>query len=121
MRRSRWVPAALWAALIELLTSWPTPSGMSVPAGSDKVAHAALYAVFGFLVARAVQTGRPGLRVTLAVLPALAAWAALDEWHQRFIAGRTPSTADWVADICGVAIGMAARRAKPTGLSAGPA
>lgn len=115
------MPAVLWAAFIEFLTSWPGAPGFSVPAGSDKVAHATLYAVFGFLVARAVATGRPGARATLAVVLALAAWAAIDEWHQRFIEGRNPSTADWVADMCGIAVGMAARRVRPIGRSAGAA
>jgi len=110
--RSRWIAPVLWAVLIEILTSWPNPPSPGfLPAGSDKVIHFKLYAVFAFLVARAVHAGQPQWRVLAAVAVALFAWGAADEWHQKFIPGRGADVADWAADSVGVLAGLALRRA----------
>jgi VanZ family protein len=113
MTRSRWLAPALWGALIETFTSWPTPPQMDVPSGSDKATHLALYAVFSFLVIRALQQARPGLRAFLAVFAALTVWGALDEWHQEFIPGRVGSVNDWIANTAGVAVGLVIGWAMP--------
>ena len=107
MSRAKWVAPALWGTFIEVLTSWPRVPDFGEPEGSDKVVHFGLYAVFAYLVIRAAQAGRPSLRLVTLTLLGLMAWAAADEWHQRFIDGRTPSTADWAADSAGVAVGIA--------------
>jgi VanZ family protein len=111
--------AALWAVLIEVLTSWPSPPTFGAPAGADKGVHVVLYAVLAFLVARAVRPGRPSTPVMLSVVLALAAWGAADEWHQRFSTDRSPSLADWLADVAGVVAGVGARRLRPVSPAAG--
>ena len=32
-------------------------------------------------------------------------YGASDEWHQRFVPGRSPSLGDWAADVAGVVLG----------------
>ena len=103
----RWAPPLLWAALILVCTSVPLPAsspGMGVP-GLDKVVHFSLYAVLGWLLSRANGT-RSG--TTLAWMLGIAAFGAVDEWHQHFIIGRSPDVADWLADGAGGIVGFLA-------------
>jgi VanZ family protein len=102
----RWLPPALWAALILVVTSIPAPP--DAPAGIphlDKAVHVFLYAGQGWLVARALRTRRS--LTLLAALLGVAAFGALDEWHQVFFA-RDPDMLDWIADTLGASIGIAA-------------
>ena len=106
MNVRRWLPPATWAALILVLTSIPVPS---VDAGGiphlDKLVHFALYAGLGWLVKRALRSRRP-LTLTGALV-AIAAFAAVDEWHQQFFA-RDPAALDWIADVIGATAGLLA-------------
>ena len=107
MSARRWLPPALWAAFILVLTSIPSPP--ETPGGIphlDKLVHFALYAGLGWLSTRALRTPRPMTLVTLLVV--LVVFAAFDEWHQRFIPGRFPEFADWIADVCGATLGAVA-------------
>lgn len=77
---------------------------------SDKLLHVAAYAVLGTLVALTLgAAGRLSLRSGLAVAAGLAAFAALDEatqplpWFRR-----SADPLDWVFDVAGVALGLAA-------------
>lgn len=115
MSARRWLPPAMWAALILVLTSIPSPP--EAPGGIphlDKIVHFVLYAGLGWLSTRALRTRRP---MTLAVLLlCLVFFAAVDEWHQRFFA-RDPALLDWIADVVGASAGMLAalrvRRVEP--------
>ena len=105
MSARRWLPPVLWAALILVLTSIPAPP--VTPGGIpylDKVAHFLLYAVQGWLVARALRTRRP--RLLVGAMLGIAAFGALDEWHQQFFA-RSPELLDWIADMIGASVGIA--------------
>lgn len=106
MSGRRWLPPVLWAALILVLTSMPAPADVAVgiPHG-DKIVHFFLYAVEGWLVARALRTRRAG--ALAAALLAIAAFGALDEWHQQFFV-RTPDLLDWVTDMIGASVGIVA-------------
>jgi VanZ family protein len=102
----RWLPPVLWAALILVLTSMPAPANVAVGIPHvDKVVHFFLYAVEGWLVARALRTRRPA--VLAVALLAIAAFGALDEWHQEFFV-RNPDLLDWVTDMIGASVGIAA-------------
>ncbi len=112
MNRRRWTVTALWGILILTLTSIP---GSGLPDvefdAADKLAHATLYAVLAFLAARAVDgVKRRGLALAL-VLVGVSALGAVDEWHQRFIPGRSTEVTDWVADSLGAALGLASAAA----------
>jgi VanZ family protein len=106
---SLWLPVVLWAALIFTLSSIPDLStGLG---GWDlvlrKAAHAAEFAVLGFLLVRAL--GRE-----LAALAAGIAYAASDELHQTFVPGRQGTVLDVLVDAVGIAVGIyLARRLRP--------
>lgn len=113
MTARRWLPPTVWAALILVLTSLPSPvdvSGGIIP-HLDKVVHFGLYAVQGWLVARALRT-RGWLSLSMALL-GVAAFGAFDEWHQQFFV-RAPEMLDWIADTIGAAVGIAAASRVPT-------
>jgi VanZ family protein len=107
----RWGPPVAWASLILIATSIPNfgdlvPVG---PPGADKLVHGTMYAVLGWLSARAVDAS--SLRTSLAVVLAASLFGAVDEWHQRFVPGRSPHTTDWVADTLGALTGVFAFQA----------
>lgn len=101
----------LWAAFILLLTSIP---GSDIPhvsllsfRGSDKLVHATMYAIFALLATHSLlRAGRPLRQVVLTVILGIALFAALDEWHQQFIPGRSMDLFDWLADIFGATMGI---------------
>ena len=97
-----WLPVLVWAAVIFAFSSVPDlGTGLG---GWDsllrKLAHTTEYAVLGALLVRA--TGRPGLAFALGVL-----YAASDEVHQSFVAGRHGAPVDVAIDAVGVACGIA--------------
>lgn len=115
-RRRRWLPPALWALAILVATSWPNPNVPQVGRG-DLIVHLLLYAGLGLLAARAaLAETRHTARAALLVAVAASAFGALDEWHQRFVPGRSASVDDWAADSLGGALGALAalaRRVRP--------
>jgi VanZ family protein len=97
-----------WASLILIATSVPVPGRLvsESPLGADKFVHVALYAVLAWLIYRAVGVISP--RVAIGTLAVASLLGAVDEWHQKFIPGRVPTTADWIADMIGAGTGIAA-------------
>lgn len=83
----------------------------------DKATHFVAYAILGLLVARALrELGRLRTRLLPLALVAIAAFAALDEWHQLYIPGRSADMRDWIADLSGGALALllaAARAPRP--------
>lgn len=111
MSGARWLPALLWLALVLTLTSIPNPDVPVALAGGDKAAHAIMYGVLAALVAFAIDVGRPAVGRLGVTFVAVAALAAADEYHQRFIPGRAASMADWIADCAGAATTLLATAA----------
>ena len=104
----RWVPTALWAALILVLTSVPGSSVPDGPAGLDKVVHFGLYAVLGALATRALlERTRPAPPALLRLLLAIACFALADEAHQQLIPGRSLDALDIMADVAGAGVAIA--------------
>jgi VanZ family protein len=65
-------------------------------------------------VTRAIANARwAGLTTRVAGLAwlACAVYGASDEFHQRFVHGRTPDVNDWLVDIAGAALAVVACRA----------
>jgi VanZ family protein len=90
-----------WAGLIFVLSSIPDlGTGLG---GWDfvlrKFAHAAEFAVLGFLLARAIGRERPALALGIA-------YAVSDEVHQSFVPGRLGSPLDVLVDAVGVVVGV---------------
>ncbi len=112
-RRSlaRWGPAIAWAAVLFGLSSVP---GRVYPRVSltfaDKLVHIAVYAVFGWLCARALlwtKRARPRWRTLVAAVALASSYGISDEVHQWFVPGRSADWRDVVADAIGAALGAA--------------
>ena len=94
-----------WAALIFVLSSIPD---LGTGLGDwdlvlRKIAHAAEFAVLGFLLLRAA--GGPQVALGLGI-----AYAVSDEIHQHFVPGRLGSPIDVLIDSVGVLAGVLAWR-----------
>ena len=84
----------------------PLPPGVG-----DKPAHAFGYMGLGFVLARALAGGLPpriALRELSIGIAIAIAYGASDEFHQRFVPGRTADLADLYADTVGSAIALMA-------------
>jgi VanZ family protein len=116
--------ALLWGLFLLALTSWPSPPEVPIVSlipNFDKLVHAVLYGVEGFLLYFAVAWPGPRrfswLRV-LVIGGALAVWGTLDEVHQVWIPGRSMEAADALTDaVAGlggavVASGVSVRRSR---------
>ncbi len=101
-----WLPIVVWVGAVFSVSSIPGPTlekvGFSI---QDKLAHALVYAVLGFLVFRRqrFQLGWSGWRAALLAIAVAAVVGALDETYQFFVPGRFSSRWDWVADVGGAA------------------
>lgn len=96
-----WALVVAWAALIFTLSSIPDlGTGLG---GWDlalrKIAHAAEFAVLGFLLVRAL--GGQWVPFALGV-----GYAISDEVHQHFVPGRLGSPVDVAIDAIGVGVGV---------------
>lgn len=105
-RVSAWLPVAVWAGVIFALSSIPSlGTGLGL---ADlvlrKIAHGVEFAALGALLYRA--TSREAWSIGFGAL-----YAASDEVHQAFVAGRVASATDWVIDVAGLVVGVAAMRA----------
>lgn len=116
----KWGPAAIWAAVLFLLSSISDRPGIAwLPIG-DKIAHVALYGVLGAALAWSRWSGRG--RPSHALLLGLGLlYGVSDEWHQSFVPGRTASLADLAADAVGVSLGYVTLLALMSRSSALPA
>jgi VanZ family protein len=68
--------------------------------GCDKVLHFIEYSILG----AALRFWSGGPRAVF--LAGGAGFAALDEFHQRYVPGRDASYLDWTADLAGLATGF---------------
>jgi VanZ family protein len=104
--RSRWLPAAAWALVIEALIVWPHPPSLprawSVP-GIDKVVHAVLFGVMAVLAMRALLTRD---RAWFVAFVGTVAFGAFTEAQQYFIPSRSLELGDILADTAGAAMGL---------------
>lgn len=101
-----WAPPILLMAVIWFFSAQPDlSSGLGIlDLVGRKILHAAEYALLCFLWWRALRT-RLGRRAALAGAFLLAAaYGAVDEYHQTFVAGRTGSPIDVGIDAAGAAI-----------------
>ncbi len=126
-----WWPALAWAVVISLFSTgaftsentgriiipvlhWLFPSS-SLQALEfmhhiiRKCAHFTEYFILSLLILRAIRAGRHGTRLAWAVLAIVlvAGYASLDEFHQRFVPGRTPAVTDVLIDTTGGAAAQA--------------
>jgi VanZ family protein len=119
------LPQTLRAAvpLIVMTLLWWSSSGPSVldvPSFGVVLAHNSMhgiaYAVLGgsllLALTEGTTPGRAAIAPTAWSVAIAAAYGALDEVHQSFVAGRVCSIADFLADACGAAAAVAFLRAR---------
>lgn len=95
-----------------ILTATSIPGRYIPPvqiAFADKVVHATMYGILGFLLSRAMDDPARTTRVRAMFGAFLfcVAMGAADEWHQLYIDGRDADVHDWIADSTGGFIGAA--------------
>jgi VanZ family protein len=102
---SRFGPPLILMGVIFALSAQPDlNSGLGVwDTILRKLGHAAEYGLLWWLWWRAF-----GYRHTAAAVAITLAYAASDELHQSFVAGRHGSPLDWLIDATGVALAVAA-------------
>lgn len=97
--------ALVWLALIWILSSIPSMDLPSVRILSfDKILHFGVYFVLGFLLNRWLRKIGYSKQTTNIIYALLLLNAALDEWHQVLIPGRSVSIWDLGANFLGVAV-----------------
>jgi len=125
-----WGPAVLWAAAIWFFSTsafsaeatssvllavlrWLLPSAspetlQALHGLIRKAAHFLEFLILSMLLLRAVRADRSGWRLRWAVTAAgiAAGYAAVDEFHQSFVAERTASLLDVLVDVAGAAAGQ---------------
>lgn len=99
--RHRWLASLLWAVAIFVISSIPKlDTAITRLEGCDKVAHFVEYFILGWALRYWSRGGSPGFLV------GGVAFAAFDEFHQRYVPGREMSLWDFVADAAGVVAGF---------------
>lgn len=106
-----WGPVVVYAVCIFLESS--ISQVPALPSGvTDKDVHGTLYAGLGLVILRALTRAswrNVSIATGLTAIVLSAAYGASDEFHQRFVPGRTADLADLAADAlgAGVAVGLA--------------
>jgi VanZ family protein len=107
-----WLPVVLWAGLIFAFSAQPNLRFVSQE-GLDfivrKAGHMFVFGVLAVLIWRALTLGwRPSLPAMPLSWLLAAAYAASDEFHQSFTAGRHPSPVDVGIDSLGALVALLA-------------
>jgi VanZ family protein len=100
-----WLPVVVWAGLIFYFSSVPNfKTGLAYDFLLRKIAHVIEYFIFTFLLYRAFNGSFKMDPVQLLMYPAGLAlfYAATDEMHQYFVAGRGCSIVDCLIDALGI-------------------
>jgi len=122
---ARWWPALVWAVVISAFSTNAFTSERTgrilipifhwlLPRASQetlflihhlirKSAHFIEYFILSLLILRGIRAGRSGIRLgwALAAIVLVSGFAALDEFHQSFVPGRTPAVSDALLDTVG--------------------
>ena len=101
-----WGPAAIWVAVLFFLSEIDGTSDLSWQFGWDKIVHFLFYSVLGATLAWGWSRARRQVPFW-AVLSVGVVYGLVDEWHQSFVPGRSPSLGDALADLMGTVAGFA--------------
>jgi hypothetical protein len=109
-----WLPLGTYALGIFCLSSIPGDGLPPMPLdisflpeflanNPDKIAHAIMYGILGWLSLRAVARGANVAFPLAAILAFFIAstYGATDEFHQMFVPKRSSTVGDWIADSIG--------------------
>ena len=121
----RWWPALLWAIVISAFSTGvftsDNTSRIIVPilkwffphASQEtlflvhhfirKMGHVTEYFILSLLILRGIRAGKTGIHLgwALAAVAIVGCYAALDEFHQSFVPGRTAAVSDVLIDTAG--------------------
>jgi VanZ family protein len=121
----RWWPALLWAVVISAFSTGVFTSDNTsriivpvlrwfFPHASQqtlfllhyfirKTGHVTEYFILSLLVLRGIRAGKRGVTIgwALAAIAVVGCYAALDEFHQSFVPGRTAAVSDVLLDTAG--------------------
>ena len=103
-----WFPVFLYSAIIFGVSALPNVKTPYSKFYFDKVLHMFLYMPFGFFLAKALNNSLNPLSKKMlmaAVVVFSLAYGLSDEFHQSFVAGRSSSREDAVADMVGGFLG----------------
>ena len=100
-----WLPPVALMGVIFALSAQPDlNSGLgTVDLVGRKIIHMSEYALLCFLWWRALRTITPGRRALRVAFALSVAYAATDEFHQRFVDGRHGTPVDVLIDAAGAA------------------
>ena len=102
-----WAPAVIWMAFIFYGSSQSCVPQASIP-NIDKFFHTIEYFVLGYLTARAFcrsSDNQDYRNIFMAALIIASLYGASDEFHQRFVAGRSCDIFDFIFDVFGASLG----------------
>jgi VanZ family protein len=103
-----WLPVFLWMAAIFYASSLEGKDIPPIAPGIDKLFHFVEYFILGFLLFRAFSrsSDSPNLKnILIASIFIASFYGATDEFHQRFVSGRTCDFFDFLIDMTGSCIG----------------
>jgi len=99
---ARWLPSLLWACVIFYASSRP---GSTLPGGYSVQGHLGEYFILGALLSLALAPARPWGRTVAIAIILSSLYGITDEFHQNFVAQRTPDVVDWGLDTIGAVAG----------------
>ncbi len=106
-----WIlPLSIATTIVWLSSQSVLPGGISLPPPLDKFVHAGVFGLLAFVLEldlRATRHDLPLYRRHLWIFLAVSLFGATDEWHQRYVPGRTCDVLDWMADTTGAGLGIA--------------
>ncbi|MFH1729407.1 MAG: VanZ family protein [Pseudomonadota bacterium] len=101
-----WFPILAYAGLIFYLSSLERPPVPFEFWNADKLYHFIEYAVFSFLLVRALRFSFPNIRLPQYTILITTLYGISDEVHQFFVPGRYFSIVDMVFDAIGGVLGV---------------
>jgi VanZ family protein len=111
VRRTLWLWGLVAAYMVAIFLESSVSQVPELPTGvSDKDAHGFLYAGLALLILRALARAswrNVTIGAGLVAVLLAAAYGATDEFHQRFVPGRTADLLDLAADTAGAAAAVA--------------
>lgn len=106
-----WLPVIIYAAAIFIFSSISKPpEALTLFPYSDKVLHLIEYAIFGFLMIRALcslESDKKILFLRIAAVAIVLFYGFIDEVHQYFVPERDMDAFDLLSDGLGALIGQA--------------
>ena len=108
LRRLSLLLALAWMGVLFYLSHQPALDAPMLFSGQDKLFHAIVYGILGFLLLGSRTPSMQGFTNTQVRGSILIAslYGISDEFHQYFVPGRNTDVWDWVADTLGAVIAV---------------